>query len=162
MLRLLVRTKSSQLVKELGRTAIAKTVWEFRGLGVWEYGHRAALRHLTCRPQVRPLIGLSTEVAQQVWLHAMSLSGSGQMTARLVKRARKQVLKSEQPSVLAEANATKQRRSSLRQSIRSAFDELLTLLVGTVEREVVIDLVQGLQRLVEPLLQREEKKMVRF
>ena len=49
-------------------------------------------------------------------------------------------------------NATKQRRSCMRQSIRSAFDELLTLLLGTVEREVVIERVQALQRLVDPLL----------
>jgi len=88
----------------------------------------------------------------------MSLTGNGQLTARLVKRARKQMLKGEQPSVLAEANATKQRRSCLRQSIRSAFDELLTLLLGTVEREVVIERVQALRRLVDPLLSVKKKR----
>jgi len=44
------------------------------------------------------------------------------------------------------------------ESIRSAFDELLTLLVGTVEREVVIERVQALQRLVDPLLSVKKKR----
>ena len=37
-------------------------------------------------------------------------------------------------------------------------DLLLTLLVGTVEREVVIERVQALQRLVDPLLSVKKKR----
>jgi hypothetical protein len=102
--------------------------------------------------QIRPLIGLPTELAQQAWLNALSWSRDGYVPARLVKRAVRQVLKTEQPAVTAESHANKQQRYRLRQSVRTDFQELLTLLVGGAERDVLIAKVQEIQRLLEALL----------
>ena len=74
------------------------------------------------------------------------------MPVRMVERAVKQVLKTERPAVVAQANANKQRRCELRRSVRTGFQDLLTLLLGDAQREVVIGKVQEIQRLVEPLL----------
>ena len=61
-----------------------------------------------CEAQARPLTGLSAELTQQVWLQALGQSRDGHVIARLVKRAVKQLLKTEQPAVVAASNADKQ------------------------------------------------------
>src|SRR5438067_320622 len=98
----------------------------------------------------RPLVGLSEELAQQAWLRALSRRRDGYVPGRMVQRAVKQVLKTERPAVVAQANADKQRRCDLRRSVRTGFQELLTLLLGNAQREVVIGKVQEIQRLVGP------------
>ena len=110
-----------------------------------------------CEAQVRPLIGLPAELAQQAWLNALSWTRDGHVPARLVKRAVKQVLKTEQPALAAESNANKQQRYRLRQSVRTGFQDLLTLLLGSAERGVLIAKVQEIQRLLNPLLNPKTK-----
>jgi hypothetical protein len=61
--------------------------------------------------------------------------------ARLVECAVKQVLKSvksEHLAPAAELPVDRQRRHRLRQSVRTGFQELLTLLWGTAQRAVLI------------------------
>lgn len=139
----------------------------------WGYGHTQAWRYIRaaeahkmlgsipgiplpeCEAQIRPLVGLSDELAQKAWLHALSCSPGGVVTARLVKRAVKAVLRDErdeQPVVPAEPNAVRQKRYRLRESVRTGFKELLTLLMGRAERDVLIAKVQEIERLLEPLL----------
>jgi hypothetical protein len=111
-----------------------------------------------CEAQIRPLIGLPAELAQEAWLNALSWSRGGHVSARLVTRAVKQVLKNEQPALAAESNANKQQRYRLRQSVRAGFQELLTLLLGSAERGVLIAKVQEIQRLLDPLLTPKKTK----
>jgi hypothetical protein len=105
-----------------------------------------------CEAQIRPLIELPTELAQQAWLNALSWSRDRYVPARLVKRAVRQVLKTESPAVATESNAKRKQRSRLRQSVRTGFQELLALLLGSAERDVLIAKVQEIQRLLDPLL----------
>jgi hypothetical protein len=63
-----------------------------------------------CEAQIRPLIGLPVDQAQQAWLHALSWSREGYVPARLVKRAVKQMLKTEKPMLTAESNADRKQR----------------------------------------------------
>ena len=111
-----------------------------------------------CEAQVRPLIGLPADLAQQAWLNALSWTRHAYVPARLVKRAVKQVLKAEKPAVAAEAKANKQQRYRLRQSVRTGFQELLALLLGSAERPVLIAKVQEIQRLLDPILTRKKTK----
>jgi hypothetical protein len=105
-----------------------------------------------CEAQVRPLIGLPAELAQQAWLNALSSSRDGHVYARLVKRAVRRVLKSEVPGAAAKMNVEKKERSRLKQSIRTGFQELLALLLGNGEREVLIAKVQEIERLLNSFL----------
>ena len=107
----------------------------------------------------RDLIELSGELAQQAWLSALSWSRQGYVPPRLVKRAVKQVLKTEKRSVTAESNAGRMQRSRLRQSVRAGFQELLTLLLGTAERQELIAKVQEIQRLLDFLLSPKKTKV---
>lgn len=111
-----------------------------------------------CEAQVRPLVGLSPELAVQAWLNALSWTRQSYLPARLVKRAAKRVLRKEQPAQAAEPVAERQRRKRLRDSVRTGFQELLTLLLGTAERPELIAKVQEIQRLIEPLLKPKKTK----
>lgn len=112
-----------------------------------------------CEVQVRPLIGLPAELAVQAWINALSWSRDRQLPARLVKRAVKQVLRTERPAVGAESDAHRKQRSRLRQSVRTGFQELLSMLLGTAERAVLIAKVQEIQRLLEPILSPKKTKV---
>jgi hypothetical protein len=110
-----------------------------------------------CEAQVRPLVGLSPELAVQAWLNALSWTRQTYLPSRLVKRAVKQVLRKEQPAAASEQDAERQQRKRLRESIRAGFQELLTLLLGTAERPVLIAKVQEIQRLLDPLLRPKKR-----
>jgi hypothetical protein len=79
--------------------------------------------------------------------------------ARLVKRAAKQVLRAEEPAVAAKSNAQRMQRSRVRESVRTGFQELLGLLLGSAQREVLIAKVQEIQRLLDPLLTPKKTKV---
>ena len=100
--------------------------------------------------QVRPLIGLTPGAAQLAWQCAVASSRDGRVPARLVKRALKELQLT--GSVEPEPKPTRQQRYDQRQSIRGAFQELLTLLIGRAEHDVLIGKVQALQSQIEPLL----------
>jgi hypothetical protein len=61
-------------------------------------------------------------------------------------------VEAEQPAVVAQSSADKMQRSRLRQAVRTGFDELLGLLLGNAQRDVVIAKVQEIQRLLDPIL----------
>ena len=136
--------------------------WGFGQCQAWRYISAAQVHQILrtlpgipmpeCEAQVRPLIGLADELAQKAWLQALGWSQDGHVPAHLVKRALKQVLKTEQPALEAKSNANKQQRSHLRQLVRARFQELLTLLLGSTERDVLIAKVQEIQRQLDPLL----------
>jgi hypothetical protein len=105
-----------------------------------------------CEAHVRPLVGLPEELAQKAWLQALSKAPGGQVTGLVVKRAVKWVLKTEQPAALPQSSIVRQQRYRWRESVRSGFKELITLLFGNADREVLIAKVQEIQRLLDPLL----------
>jgi len=111
-----------------------------------------------CEAQIRPLIGLPPTLTNQAWLNALSLSPTEHVPARLVKRAVQQLLKTETPSPAVQPAAERMQRSRLRQSAKIGFQELLTMLLGTTERDVLIAKVQEIQRLLEPLLSPKKQK----
>jgi hypothetical protein len=111
-----------------------------------------------CEAQVRPLVPLPADLALQAWAHALSWSRDGFVPARLVKRAVKRVLKTDPPAAAAESKANQQQRHRLRQSVRTGFQELLTLLLGSAEREVLIAKAREIQRLLEPILSPKKSK----
>jgi hypothetical protein len=53
----------------------------------------------------------------------------------------------------------RQQRYRLRQSVRTGLQELLTLLLGSTERGVLIATVQEIQRLLDPLLNPKKTKV---
>ena len=109
--------------------------------------------------KVRPLVGLADDLAQEAWLHALSWCRDGHVPARFVKRAVKQVLKTDQPALAVEPQENRMQRSRLRQSVRTGFQELLALLLGSAERDVVIAKVQELQGLLDPILVPKKTKV---
>ena len=116
-------------------------------------GSIAGLPMPECEAQIRPLIGLKPEQAQAAWVTVLGWVPDGNPPARLVKRAVQQVLKTEQtPEEEGRVLAENQKRHRLRQSIRTGMNELLTMLLGNVERDALIKKVQELQRLLDPIL----------
>ena len=75
-----------------------------------------------------------------------------------VKRAARQVLKTEQPAAAAALNADKNQRCRLRQSVRAGFQELFGLLLGNAQRDVLIAKLQEIERLLDPLLTPKKTK----
>jgi hypothetical protein len=83
----------------------------------WGFGSCTALRYISaaqvhstlatvpdipmpeCEAQVRPLIGLPAELAQQAWLNALSWSRDGHVPAQMVKRAVNQARRRAGPSL---------------------------------------------------------------
>lgn len=112
-----------------------------------------------CEAQVRPLVGLGPELAQQAWLKALSWSPDTHVPARLVKRAAKQVLKAEQPETITNSATDRKQRSRLRQSIRTGFQELLTLLLSDTPRDTLIAKVQEIERAVTAIFPCPKKKV---
>jgi hypothetical protein len=110
-----------------------------------------------CEWQVRPLIGLATELAQQAWLQALGSCPNGQVTARHVKQAVRQVLKSD-PSAAPVPGPNRQQRYEGRRAVRQGFDELITLLLKRAEPEVLLGKVQALQRLVTTILSPKKRQ----
>lgn len=145
-------------------TSFEDYAWERWGFGsshLWRYLAAADVRKVLdgvpglpmpeCEAQTRPLTGLSPELALQAWLQTLEWARDGPVTARLVKRAVRRVLKAE-PAAVAASNAEKQRRSWVRQSVRAGFKELLTLVMGSADRDSVIAKIAEIERLLEPFL----------
>jgi hypothetical protein len=136
----------------------------------WGFGHSKVWGHISaaqvqnnlaaipgipmpeCEAQVRPLISLSPDLAQQAWVRALGWSSDGYVPARLVKRAVKQLVNNEHPEVAVGQIANRQQRCRLRNSVRTGFKELLALLFQSAERDVLVVKVQEIQGLLEPLL----------
>jgi hypothetical protein len=85
------------------------------------------------------------------------LSQDGHVTAAQVRRALRQELREELPAIVVRAKADKQQRFRWRQSVRTGFAELLTLLLGPAERSALIAKVQEVQRLLDPVLNPKKK-----
>jgi hypothetical protein len=142
----------------------------------WGFGHSKVWGHISaaqvqnnlasipgipmpeCEAQVRPLISLTPDLAQQAWVRALGWSSDDYVPARLVKRAVKQLTRSEQPAVVAGQKADKQQRYRRRKAVQTGFEELLTLLFQSAERDVLIAKVQEIQRLLEPILTPEKTR----
>ena len=109
----------------------------------WEYSRRRAdylitaaqlFRHLRTNcsqiqpgheSQLRALIGLSHEQAQQAWQRAVEMAGQRRMTARLVKKAMQELQLSGDPPKAA--GPTRQTRAQIRRLIDAAIGELIVL-----------------------------------
>jgi hypothetical protein len=137
----------SQAHRHISAAAVLKNLSATPGMPVPE-----------CEAQVRPLIGLPAQHAQTAWLNALSMSHQDYVPARLVKRAAQQALRAEQPAAVIKSNAPSQQRYRNRQSVRTAFAELLTMLLGNAPRDAVIAKVQEVQRLLEPMLNPKKNK----
>jgi hypothetical protein len=112
-----------------------------------------------CEAQIRPLIGLPAELAQQAWFTALSWTQEAYVPTRLVKRAVRKVVKNDAANLPSESQGQRMHCSRLRQSVRAGFDELLALLMRSAERDVIIAKVQEIQRLLAPLLAPKKTKV---
>jgi hypothetical protein len=141
--------------------------WGFGRAHVWRYISAAEV-HKTlatipgmpvpeCEAQIRPLIGLPGDLAQQAWLHALSRTRGGPVSARLVKRAVKEVLKNE-PSAAPKPSLNPQQRYETRRTIKQGFVELFTLLLERAEHGILIGKLQALERAVGTLLNPKKKR----
>jgi hypothetical protein len=160
----LARIRDNQLYKNEYHSfeVYCRERWGFGHTQVWRYIAAAEVhKSLSAIPgiptpeseaQARPLTRLPAELVQQAWLNALSWSGDSHVPVQLIKRAVKQALKAERPNLAAEPVNRRQQRRRVRESVRSGFRELLTLLLQSAERDVVIAKVQELERLLEPLL----------
>lgn len=110
-----------------------------------------------CEAQLRPLTAVPPEVAQQAWLTALSWTGEGHVPARLVKKAVKKAIGPPSPGADT-SSALRQQRYRTRESIRTGFKELLTLLLTNAARDVLIAKVQELERLLRPILDPKKKR----
>jgi hypothetical protein len=102
--------------------------------------------------QVRPLISLTPEDAQEAWLKALSWNRQGYVSPRLVERAVKQLVQASSETGAPKSHAPTQQRYRLRQSIQTGFQELYALLLGNASRDAVIAKAQEIHRLLEPFL----------
>jgi hypothetical protein len=114
-----------------------------------------------CEAQVRPLVGLSAQLALSAWSKALSWSNDGHVPGLWVERAVRQELR-ELPSAAQpkQPGPDKQQRCRLRQSVRTAISELLAIILGDPRREVLIAKVQEIDRLLDPILRPKKRRMV--
>lgn len=141
--------------------------WGFRRTKVWALIAAAQVVKLLenlpgtplprCEAHVRPLIGLSPELAQQAWLETLGTTPAEQLTARHVRRVVNR-LKRDQPAVDAQPQPSRQQRYKVKQSIRASFGELLTLILAHEKHEVLLGKVQALERLLDPILRPRKKQ----
>ncbi len=141
--------------------------WNFGPSKVWGYISAAQVHQNLeaipgiplpeCEAQVRPLTKLPAELAQQAWLDALGHSPNGHVSARSVHKAVQRLLTPVNPGT-SESKLQAQRRYDKRCAIRKGFEEVLTLLVANGERDVLIEKVQALQRVVESALKPKKQK----
>jgi hypothetical protein len=165
----LLRIRDKQLYKnEYGSfETYCRERWGFGHSQLWRYVSAAEVHQTLalipgmpmpdCEAQVRPLAGLRPELAQEAWLKAVSWSRDGHVSGLWVQRAVRQVLKSQQPALAAKLSADKQQRYRLRQSVRTGFQDLLTLLFGDAKRDALIAKVQEIERLLDPILRPQKR-----
>lgn len=146
-------------------TSFETYAWERWGFGnshLWRYLAAADVHKVLkavpgipmpeCEAQTRPLTSLSPELALQAWLQTLEWSKGGPITALLVRRAVRKVVNTEQPANPEKVNVDRQKRYRVRQSIQTGFKELLTMIMGSADRDALLTKVGEIQRLLEPLL----------
>jgi hypothetical protein len=80
-----------------------------------------------CERQLRPLIGITLQQAQEVWEHAAKISAGRKITARIVLRAMHELQIA--PPTGPRPIQSKQSKTELRQSIDATFGNLMALLL---------------------------------
>lgn len=139
----------------------------------WHYGERYANRlisaaamitHLRticsdCQPdhegQVRPLVSLTPAQAQLAWTCAVENAGGRKITARSVKRAMQDLGLAPPPK--PGSHPDRNEKAERRKRINDAFGQLLMLISQKAAHQAILQLVEALQRQVQPLLQPQSR-----
>jgi hypothetical protein len=100
--------------------------------------------------QVRPLIGLTGEQAQQTWEHAAQKAGNRAITPRLLKRAMEE-LQLTGPAKAAATGRARPNKAAQRRLFDQAIGELLMLLSQQASYAILIEKVEKLHRQVSDL-----------
>jgi hypothetical protein len=111
-----------------------------------------------CESQIRPLAGLSPELMQMAWMQTLGMCKQPYVTARVVKRALRQVLKTAQPAQEAKSDAAKVQRYRWRQSVRTGLNDLEALVMGNAHRDLVLAKIGEIRSFLQPLLTTKKKK----
>jgi len=99
--------------------------------------------------QVRPLVGLTPEQAQQAWEHAIEAAGGRKITSRLVRNALKELQFGKKPAPVAQEprlNKAEQRRL-----IDNSIGQQLALISQKVSYDRLAEKVELLHGYVQPL-----------
>jgi hypothetical protein len=94
--------------------------------------------------QVRPLIGLEPDGAQAAWQRAASISGGRKITARLVKRAVRELKLSDKPK--SARPPVRVERTAQREAITGVIGELLVLISQRAAYDALLQKVQVLDQ----------------
>jgi hypothetical protein len=140
--------------------AYCRAKWEYGRIYVYHLISAAQLfTHLlaNCKhrkpdheSQLRPLIGLSPEQAQQAWEYAVEKAGSRKITARLVKTAVQELgLAPQTQSGSAPVRTAKSERRLL---ISRTMGELLKLISDKAGHELLLEKARALETHLSPLL----------
>jgi hypothetical protein len=99
--------------------------------------------------QVRPLVGLTQDQAQQAWDRAVQKAGGRRITARTVKSAVQEL--GFAPEAKPAASEPRQTRAQRRRLIDEAIGQLLVLLSQKASHEILTQKVEALHRHIRAL-----------
>lgn len=110
--------------------------------------------------QVRPLLSLEPDSAQNAWQHAATLSHGRKVTARIVKRAMKDLHLNTKSS--AGKTGTRQERSAQREAITGLIGDLMRLISQNAAPSLLLERVEVLNSHFQRLfaLDRKHKRNV--
>jgi hypothetical protein len=106
--------------------------------------------------QVRPLVGLTPEQAQQAWDHAIEAAGGRKITSRLVRNALKELQLGKKPAPVAPLPRVD--KAEQRRLIDHSIGQLLALISQKVSYDLLAEKVELLHGYIQPLFAKKSAR----